>query len=267
MEKYCFNVCLNDNNVVQIVPNSFVGMVAELSDYDKYVNENGGFLPLCSSLAQERGINPSLIKSIKILQTRTGLEFSLIVSNPYLNPVLNFVSKKVINGYGEHPYNGMAVDNNCPQFIEMKNYLFNQLVENRDTFFGSIYTYKNEFSSLLSQYATLCKSIDGEDESRGLQELRSRILKGLSMYKNYRGLCKSRYEYENSYRFTTTRRPSDNWKVGTNIQPKSPEFDPFDFPQKPLYEVNQFVNDLGEEKEEFLEEEELWSEDCYGKRR
>ena len=266
MKKFQFKVYMKNGSFKFCVPSCIEKDGVELLDYDKYASDCGSLLALSNNLGREFGFDPSSVQTIKIFQNRGELEFSVLYANPYLAPVLEHVSHKKINGYGEHPYDGMVVDNNCSQFIEMKDYLFEQLANNSGIFLNSIYKYPNEFYRLLSQYVTLSNNINSEESMIVLRELKDRILKGLSMYKNYRGLCKARNSYEYSF-IPSTKKNNTNWRTPTNIKPKTLEFDPSKFSQEPLYEMNQFVNDLGEEREEFLEIEELESEDCYGKRR
>lgn len=266
MAKFQFKVYMRDGSCKYCIPSCLANTNGELLDYDKYTSDNYNLLTLSDNLGKEFGFDSSMVQTIKIFQNRGELEFSVICSNPYLTPVLEHVHHNRINGYGAYPYEGMTVDRNCQQFIEMKDYLFEQLTNNSEVFFNDIYQYQNEFNRILSQYVTLSRDIHGEAGMVVLRELEERITKGLSMYKNYRSLCKARFVYEHGP-VIRNRNNNANWRTGTDIQPKNPEFDPSKFPQKPIYEVNHFVNDLGEEREEFLEEEELYSDECYGKRR
>lgn len=261
MAKYCFKVTVNDGNNMGILPSSLSDK-SELSDFDNYVYQSGGFLYLCNKLASELNIDSVQISDIKISQIRTGLDFSPIYVNPYLTDVLSSVKKKSIIGYDNYPLDTIVVSTDSDMYKEMKDYLFYNLEKNSDKFFEEIYVNNNKFSDLLKKYVTLYKiEFPSTDDARELSNLNDKILKGLSIYRNYRSLCKNRYDYENGRVFNANRHD----EPVTPVVQKSPEYDPSKFVQRPLHEMNQFTNDNGEEREEFLEIDEIKiNEDDYG---
>lgn len=263
MAKYCFKVYLNDGSSKKVSP-SILGTNVELSDMDKFAYKCGSTFELHKILAEELGINLSEINKISIFQLKTELDFSIIINNPYLTSVLTSVERKKIKGYQNYELDTIVVPKDNTNYLEMENYLFKNIEENCRLFLTDIYKYNNEFARLLYRYGTTYnKELYSEEESRNIQELKNKIKLGLSIYKNYRGICKSRYEYETKRNYSKTTTPP---KKETQYY-KQPEEKEKDFPQIPLYQFNQYTNYLGEEKEEFLDIDERDSENNYEKRR
>ena len=97
-----------------------------------------------------------------------------------------------------------------------------------------------------------------EEEQRNIEQLERQIKEELSIYKNYRGLCIARskaksifYTLNKSNSITESKKAKPIIKSTPTIieEPKMTQDDAND--------LNQFVNLVGEEKEEFLEPDEM----------
>lgn len=195
MAKYSFKVYLTDGSSKKIILSSLEK--ADLCDMDKFVCDIGGFFELCDYLADKLELDSKSIDKITILRNKKEVEFSLINSNSYLTPVLNDLKIKKIQGYGPYQIDAIVVSSSNPTYLEMNNYLFKNLRNDYEKFLNEVYTYDNEFSKLLNRYGNLySQGINQEDEINELKQLEDRISLELRVYKNYRGMCKSRYNYE-----------------------------------------------------------------------
>ena len=153
MAKYSFNVYLTNGSSKKVTPSCLEN--ADLCDMDKFVNEVGGYFELCRFLADELEINSTDIEKIMILRNKKEVEFSLINSNHYLTPVLNSLETKKIQGNGPYQIDAIVVSSNNATYLEMKNYLFQNLRNNYERFLNEVYTYENEFFRILNRYGSL----------------------------------------------------------------------------------------------------------------
>ena len=262
MAKYNYKVNLTDGTTKIFNPLTIENV--ELYHMDKYINDCGDLLSFYKIIGDKLNISSSLIDNIKIIQTSKGIEFSIVSNNPYLKNILLDVEKKKIRNYKNYEMDTMVVSSNNSGFIEMKNFLFNNLENNSTLFFNEIYKYNNDFSSLLYKYSVVYNSsLRNEEDLRNLNELKNKIKIGLSIYKNYRGLCKARYEYENRVVYSSNIRNNNKETYTYTI----PEYKEKEITQEDINRYNNFINYLEEEKEEFLEVDEIESEYDYGKRR
>jgi len=266
MAKYNFKVYLRDGNSIKMFPSVLDDKKSELSDMDIFVYKCGFDFDLKKLLACELGIGISEIDSVKIIQNKSGREFSVISNNPYLTSILSSLKRKKINNYQSYEMDTIVVPKDNQNYIEMKDYLFKNIELDYQKFLKEVYKYDNEFSKLLYRYGMLLKHVTNSlEDLRDIQELKDKIETGLSIYKNYRGLCKSRYEYE-KYPFYS-KKSNTNVTVETKICYSNPEYKEKEVTQEDINGLNQFVNDFGEEKEEFLDNEEIESGQYYEKRR
>lgn len=265
MAKYCFKLYLNDGSYKMVIPSSLDENQTELSDLDKFVYNCGGSFKLHELLADELNIEFSQIDTISIFQVKTGKEYSVIINNPYLSQAITSVNKKIVKGYQNYDMETMVVSNNSSSYLEMEKYLFNHIESDYQYFLTEIYKYNNQFTRLLYQYGDAYhqKSYN-EEELRNLQEQKDKIKQGLSIYKNFRSLCKSRYENEKRYGTPISKKTPLKEEI---VKYSIPEYHEENFPHASLEELNQYTNKIGEEKEEFLDMDEIESEYDYGKRR
>lgn len=257
MAKYEFNIILTNGSQQNVTLDQLEN--AKLSEIDCFIMKVG-YTEFLKLLANKLNISTQKINYVNIVNTRNrNIKISIVSKNEYLRPVLDDLSKKEIQRYGKM-YRSLetVISKNNEKFKEMYNYLINQLKNNSDKFLINIYTYKNSFSSLLYQYSNLCKSsINTEEEQRNIENFERQICEELSIYKNYRGLCIARSKSE--YKFYTLNKNSpiiESKKIKPIVsqpviieEPKMTQIDANNF--------NQFINDIGEEKEEFLEPEEM----------
>lgn len=265
MAKYCFKVYLSDGSSIKITPSMIDEDHTELSDMDLFVYKCGGEFNLHSLLTKELELGQEHINKIKISQSRSEREFSIISNNPYLTSILTSVKRKKVHGYQNYEMDTMVVTSDNSNYIEMKNYLFENIQGDCNFFLQEVYKYNNEFAKLLYRYGTVYKQgLYSEEDLINIKKLKNKIELGLSIYKNYRGLCKARYEYENKYRYSPHKKQTT---AKENITYRSPEYIEKEVTQEYLNAINQYVNYLGEEKEEFLDDDERESSQDYGKRR
>lgn len=265
MAKYCFRVYLNDGSSRLIKPSMIDDDSNSLLDMDKFVYKCGDSFNFLNVLALELGIKFGEIDKVKIFQPSKEIEFSLVDNNPYLTPVLLTTTKRKIYNYKNYEMNTMAVPINSDSYIDMKKYLFKNIQDDHNFFLNEVYKYNNEFAKLLHQYGTIYnQGFHQEEDLRNISSLKEKIEAGLSIYKNYRGVCKARYDFEKN--ITYSQKTTTNNNVVEYNHP-IPEYKEKEVTQEDINDYNQFINYLGEEKEEFLDNEELESEKDYGKRR
>ena len=194
--KYQFKVYLKNGDMMMIVPSQMKG--TDLQDYDLFSIQNHGFFGLTQILGKELSIASTDIDKITILHQRKNIEFSLVTNNPYVSAVIfDLYPKKIPGVGGNYMIDAILVPNDHPSYIEMRDYLFQNLQTDASHFLDEVYTYQNQFHTLLYQYASsLRQSLHTEEEERNIQELKQRIRLELSIYKNYRGLCLARKKYE-----------------------------------------------------------------------
>ena len=159
----------------------------------------------------------------------------------------------------------MVISRDNINYLEMEKYLFENLEGNYDLFLTEIYKYNNDFSKLLYRYGnTYNQGLYNEEDFRNIQDLKNKIKLGLTIYKNYRGICKARYEYETKRNYTKKSTVSAK---DVNTYYKELEYREENFSHDELYQLNQYTNYLGEEREEFLDIDERNCEYDYGKKR
>lgn len=267
MAKYCFRVYLNDGSSILMKPSMIDNESNSLLDMDKFVYKCGDYFNFLNILSSELEIKFNEIDKVKIFESSKELEFSIVNDNPYLTPVLLTTTKRKVYNYKNYEMNTMVVPINNSSYIDMKNYLFENIQGDCSYFLNEVYKYNNEFARLLNQYGILYnQGLYQEEDLRNINNLKDKIEIGLSIYKNYRGLCKARYDFEK--RVTHLTQISKNNKQKQEPYNNSiPEYKEKEVTQEDINNFNQFINYLGEEKEEFLDSDEIESEKDYGKRK
>lgn len=260
MAKYAFKVYLfNGSNKIITLPDM---ENTDLFDMDRYVVENGGYFHLISKLANNYGITENQIEKVTILRLKKEIEFSILSHNSYLETALNDLEKKKVLGHGNYLIETTVVSQKSESYKKMKDYLFENLKGDYQMFLNKIYKYHNEFSNLLNSYGSAYhQNTHSEEEMRNIRELELRIETELSIYKNYRGLCLARQKSENYINFNLGKVNKDskvtNLKIKTNIPDTNINLQPTPISQEQANQTNSYVNDLGEEREEFLDPEEI----------
>jgi len=250
MAKYSFKVYLEDGSSRIVIPSTM--METDLYDMDKFACKHGYF-ELCNIIAKELEINSSIIKNIKIIRNNKDIEFSLITNNEYLLPVLNDLHREKIKSDRPYQMEVVVISSNNSSCQEMRNYLLNNLRKDSDNFLNNIYNYNNEFSRLLNRYSTLYNNgIVNEENERELRHLEQLISTELRIYKNYRGLCRSRKIYEENRHRPVYKQK--NVKV-SDVLYTNPNYTL----TKEFKSIKELTQDYNEEYEEFLDEEEFQS--------
>lgn len=254
---YSLRITLSDGEIICKVPDGVDK--SNSSSFDSYLSKKSSNVFLYSDLKKEFNLEKN-IESVKILDSRTGREYSALNNNKYLTPVLETVKKIDIKLLNEnYTRNTYIVDSNNPGFIEMRNYLLNNLNNDGANFLKNIYKNDNAFSSIMNRYVISINSNFNEEDSRNIDALRDEVIKALTIYKNYRSVCVARYLYENNYKITTEEKIKPQPK-GLGIQ-----FGQFVEINKDNDNYkNMYTNDLGEEREEFLDSDEI--DESYGTR-
>lgn len=260
MAKYVFKVYLSGGSEKIITLPDIEN--TDLFDMDRYVVENGGYFQLIHKLADNYNLPVNQIEKVTILRLKKEIEFSILSHNPYLEPVLNNLEKKKILGYGNHLTETTVVSRENESFQNMKEYLFKNLKENYQSFLENVYKYHNEFSNLLYRYGSIYHhGIYSEEEIKNVRELELRIETELSIYKNFRGLCLARQQSEKYGKSNTHQTKKDSkvshLEVKSNIPITKINLQPIAITQEQANQTNSYINDLGEEKEEFLDPEEI----------
>lgn len=247
MAKYSFKVYLKDGSSKLIVPTSL--KQTDLHDLDNFTLNLNDKFKLENILAGELNINSSDILDITILRLTKQVEFSVIYNNSYLLSVINDLKIKTINT-GTYQKSVVAINHNSPSFLEMKSYLLDNIRDNYQRFLSDTYTYNNEFSKLLHQYGSIYHQVVSEEDEHNLKELETRIYQELSIYKNYRGLCRSRLKSKTYINYQTKRnKPSLVSNLTINETAKT--VTPYTF-DKDLEITKQTIR-YNEEYDEFLE--------------
>lgn len=258
MAKYMFRVYLH-NGVEDVVPSGLPG--TDLHDLDKFVFDCGSYSHFLRSLANEFGLRVEDITKVGIYRVKKNIEFKVPFNNTYLNSALNALTTKKVVGLHGNRIDAVVVPNTSPSYIEMKKFLLSNIGNN--SFFSDIYTYNNQFQRLLIEYSQALKTnFDNLEDVLNFEELKRRVENELSIYKNYRGLCLARKKYEDNLRkssdikssiYVSSQFPTDNISLHPLTKDEIEKINH----QARINQINQYVNLIGEEKEEFLEVDEL----------
>lgn len=258
MAKYQFNIILTDKNQYETTLEELEN--AKLSEIDNFVMRIG-YSNLLKLLADKLNISSTKIEYVSIVNNKNkNVRFSIINKNEYLEPVFGDISTKETQRYTK-TYRSLetVISKDNETFKEMYNYLLNQLRTNPEKFLINIYTYKNNFANLLHQYGmSYQNNLNTEEEERNIEELERQIKEELSIYKNYRGLCIARSKAKSSFYTLNKSNPITESKKAKPIIKSTPTIiEEPKMTQNDANDFNQFVNLIGEEKEEFLEPEEM----------
>lgn len=258
MSKYAFKLYLKNEKNEIVIPKDIEAF--DISDMDIYVESFDGYYHFLDQLVQESEISSIMVKKVTILDLKKNLEFSLVLHNPYLKPVFSHLQKKKMKGKGNYFVEQVVIPFNHPSYQEMKEYLFKNIENNYQKFLSTVYTYHNYFAQLLRFYGiTYSQNFSNEEEKNYERKLQLEIEEKLQIYKNYRSLSLTRYRLEHSIQNTIPKRQPDLKVSNISISPKFLDSPIVIQPitQEQANQINSYVNNLDEEKEEFLEPDEI----------
>ena len=190
----------------------------------------------------------SNIQSFQIAIKGKDYPYSVMFKNPYLEKIL------------KHMSTSDRVDSSCEDFQEMRSFLFRQVEEEKFQFLEK-YPYKNHLSRKV--YSYLQSTVESSEDLLHKKSIEAEIIREIARYKTYRSLSLYRHNRVDQYYAQFGHRARNQ---AVQQQPRvqnvtiSANFEDFEKKYKieePNLEVQVYFNDLGEEKEEYLTEEEL----------
>lgn len=248
MDFYQLQAKLKNGDVVNLDFRDLNPTLNQLFEIDHFTNQYNSwdFSELASTHMRHK--ISSMIESIQIAIKGKDFCYSTCFKNPYLDAIFNEVSLTSIR------HNRIPININA--FVEMVEFLFSDLEQKGDNFLNG-YPYKNRFSVKVYRYLNIQPL--SEEDMREKRILKQEIIHEMSGYKVYRSLC--------IYRKSLDRKKNQIPVVERRIEIEKPlEIIPTVF-KKVIYEdegdgvVTQYAsnweNSNGEEREEFLSEEEV----------
>lgn len=190
----------------------------------------------------------SNIQSFQIAIKGKDYPYSVMFKNPYLEKIL------------KHMSTSDRVDSSCEDFQEMRSFLFRQVEEEKFQFLEK-YPYQNHLSRKV--YSYLQSNVESSEDLLHKKSIEAEIIREIARYKTYRSLSLYRHNRVDQYYAQFGHRARNQ---AVQQQPRvqnvtiSANFEDFEKKYKieePNLEVQVYFNDLGEEKEEYLTEEEL----------
>ncbi len=243
MKKYQLQVKLRDGKVIPLD----LPVKDSLIEIDRFTN-GMGFYQLCSMVSSQVDVNQ--IDQFQIGIYRKNFSYSVVFQNAYLSELFSTSSLlRNAKGYFLSP--------TCYAYQEMKQYVFHRLDTDFKNFFAT-YPYQNHFLVYAKKYVNVVLG-DLEDDMEK-DTLKRKIEQKLQEYPTFRSFCiyRSRFGYSyhpvsskskveklnvsSSFSSTITKNKDSHWRLSN----------PFS-----VSGVQNWYNESGEEREEFLEEEEL----------
>lgn len=250
MAKYSYEVTLKTGEIKLVVPEKLA--TGNLADFDRFIEGIGGTIKFEQYISDKLGISCFDIKGIKILGNTKQIHFALMNGDQYLAPVLNDLKVKAISIPGRYSKTTTTVSTENPAYKEMKKYLYDNIRGDYNYFLSQVYTLNNQFSRLLNSYGysyqqRMCTS---EEDDRNIADLETQINQELSVYKNYRGLCRYRTLAETKMDKHIKKGPINNLTIKPDVKVLTPyTFDKDEEVAKQTVSYNQ-------EYDEFLEPDE-----------
>lgn len=246
MDTYILEAVLNDDTVINL--NFLFDHSPSLLEIDQLTNQYKKW-DFIYSLRNYLSVGDiDIISSFRISIKGKDYSYSTVFQNSFLSPVLN----QVVDNKKSRKY---EVSFHSSSFSDMKRFLFDDLNQG-GKIFSEYYQYHNRLFRLVNKY--LSSSSDNEEDMHQKKLLEEMIVKELTNYKTYRSLC--------VYRNNLDRRINSVYhgvKPVTNVKPKPQIFSSNTFT---LDKENSFsysgyqqiyVDGLGDEKEEFLDLDEI----------
>lgn len=241
-----------DGSLISFDSLNFSNVSNELIAIDQFTNPHDywSFLDLVKSeLKEER---TDLIDSFQITIKGKDYAYSVCFKNQFLAPILEIICPNFSNH---------QIPSDLEALLEMKQFLFQDLNQKESTFL-KCYPYRNQLLNKAHKYVNTLS--DSEEDLYEKKFLESEITKEIRNYKTYRSLCIYRKNLNKRNRLWI---PSSKSKLLIETFSHSltntafPEIDNYS------YQAN-WKNNEGEEREEFLEPEEIEQMGVYyGKKR
>lgn len=248
MNTYTLEAVLNDDTIINL--NFLISNSPDLLDIDKFTNQCGkwDFIHGLREYLDSKDVD--IISSFQISVKGKDYHYSVIFQNPFLKSVLDGVTIK--NSSKKY-----VVSSSTSSFMDMKNFLFQELDRGGEQFL-KYYQYHNRLSRLIHQY--LQNFSNNEEDMHQKNLLKSTILQEMTDYKTYRSLC--------VYRNGLDRKINAVYhgikpKPVSNVKPRVNNFESNAFTlDKEVSSIyagyrQAYVNNSDEEKEEFLEPDEV----------
>lgn len=202
----------------------------------------------------------SNVQSFQIAIKGKDYPYSVMFKNPYLEKIL------------KHMSTSDRVDSSCEDFQEMRKFLF-QHVEKEKFHFLEKYPYQNHLSRKVYHY--LQSTVESSEDLLHKKSIEAEIVREITRYKTYRSLSLYRHNRVDQYYVQFGHRVRNQAVQPPRVQGQQPRvqkveikatFEDFEkkyrldrpTPKVQVYGgVQVFFNDCGEEREEYLTEEEL----------
>lgn len=192
--------------------------------------------------------------------------YNIEFNNPYIKEAVKTNEGKYINikrqkvrvlGKNVFEDNVVVIDKNSELYRNTSDYLFDNLKNNSEVFFKSIYNKNNDYSVILKQYVELYKNVENETaSSEELEELHTKerdIKDQLSKYRTFRSFAIARYKYEQRLeRKKEKEELKEERKTYEKLAKEMPKVDPNDG----LMDVSDYFERYNQEHEEYIEETE-----------
>ena len=249
MALYQLQAKLKDRTVVNLYFRDLNPSLSKLIEIDRFTNQYSfwDFLNLASTQVEPEIF--SMIESIQIAVKGKAFCYSACFKNPYLDAIFN-------ETYLNPSMNRSQIPVNADAFIEMVEFLFADLEKQGNGFLND-YPYKNRLSEKIHRYLNIQPL--SEEDMREQRILRQEIILEMSEYKSYRSLC--------IYRRTLDRKKNQIPRTIKKVDSPRLLDTMLETSRRVIYKdeedgiVTQYAsnweNSNGEEREEFLSDEEV----------
>ncbi len=246
MNSYQLQAKMKDGTLINL---DFLNSFLEgnrLSDIDKFTNTYSYWDFLGVVEPYLTGVRVEEIESFVIAIRGKNYHYSVCFENPYLSAL--FRDSAIDNSWDPQIFTG------SPSFIEMRRFLFADIDQKGKQFLES-YPYQNQLLKKVNKYTSIIPL--SEEDIYEREVLKGQILKEMKSYKTYRSLCIYRKKLEGKRKPTNPTLKKESVKKPT-ILPDTGVI---------IYKDNEdgivtrynclWENSIGEEREEFLEEDEI----------
>jgi len=249
MAFYQLQAKLRDGSVANLNFQDLNLSLNQLIEIDYFTNQYSSwdFLNLADTHVEHEICSP--IDSFQISIKGKPFLYSSCFKNPYLEAMFNETHLNISKNHSRIPMS-------TPAFIEMVEFLFSNLDQRKNEFLND-YPYKNRFAEKIYRYLGIQPF--SEEDMHEQRILRQQIIDEMSEYKVYRSLC--------IYRRNLDRKKNQIPRVFKKpasfscleVIPKNSKAIIYDDNDEEVvvgYASN-WENSSGEEREEFLSEEEV----------
>ena len=249
MRSYRLQAVLNNGNIIDL---DFLKIPDRLIDIDCFTNGIDRWI-LNSLLSPHIDLNTiNQIKDYQIAIRGKSFCYSVLFQNPYLKEVFS------TNSYSRG-YRDAYIESSSRVYTEMLKFLFKDLDTGGKQFLTN-YSYKNELMDIVKRYLSFY--VETNEDLVEKEKLKSEILKTIKNYKTFRSLCIYRNNLDKNKGYfnpmiknskvKNLRVSESEFITSQNYHVKKEE------PKRSSTTiVSVWYNDSGEEREEFLEEDEI----------